>query len=341
MKLSSIKKNPDNPRIIKDDKFSKLVNSIKQFPKMMELRPMVIDSDGMLLGGNMRRAALESLGYKEVPDSWVKRANDLTEEEKQRFIIADNVGFGDWEWDTLANEWDSGDLSDWGLDVFVFDAEEQEEEALENDPTNNSVWIPDCLFESNNKYDIPTLKPELQATELLLPFKGWGVESRQKTTAAVWHFYVDDYRFEALWTNPEKVVGSGCTSIIEPNLSLYDTTPISYGIHLIYKKRWLARLMQKFGITIFADLNVSVKFAQYNRLGIPEGWNAFCTRGYSGKEAYLESEIKIAQEISGLDAPFMVVYGGGKKCKEIANKYNLTYVNDLMTDKKHSTHGKD
>lgn len=124
MKLTDIKPNPDNPRVIRDEKFKRLCNSIQDFPKMMELRPIVVDSDNVVLGGNMRLKALQSLGFKDVPDSWVKRAEDLTEEEKKRFIITDNAGFGEWDWDMLANEWNADDLVQWGLDVPVFDVEE-------------------------------------------------------------------------------------------------------------------------------------------------------------------------------------------------------------------------
>lgn len=117
MKLSNIKANPSNPRVIKDDRFQKLVKSISEFPKMMELRPMVINSDNVVLGGNMRLKALQELKYKEIPDNWVKRAEDLTDEEQRRFIIADNVGFGEHDWEMLANEWNVEELRDWGLDV--------------------------------------------------------------------------------------------------------------------------------------------------------------------------------------------------------------------------------
>lgn len=117
MKISEIKLNPNNPRIIKDDRFKKLVKSIEEFPKMMELRPMVINQDNIVLGGNMRLKAIKELGYKEIPDSWVKRADELTEEEQRRFIIADNVGFGEHDWEMLANEWDVEELGEWGLDV--------------------------------------------------------------------------------------------------------------------------------------------------------------------------------------------------------------------------------
>jgi hypothetical protein len=121
MKLSELKINPKNPRIIKDDRFMKLVKSVQEFPKMMKLRPIVIDNAGVVLGGNMRLKALQHLKYKEIPDEWVKRADELTEEEKQRFIVSDNVGVGDWNWDDLANEWDAVKLEEWGLELPGFD----------------------------------------------------------------------------------------------------------------------------------------------------------------------------------------------------------------------------
>jgi hypothetical protein len=121
MKLSDIKINPKNPRIIKDDRFKKLVKSIDEFPKMMSLRPIIVDSDGMVLGGNMRLKVLQHLKFKEIPDEWVKRADELTEEEKQRFIVSDNVGFGDWNWDDLSNDWDAVKLEEWGMELPGFD----------------------------------------------------------------------------------------------------------------------------------------------------------------------------------------------------------------------------
>lgn len=126
IKLSSIKANPNNPRIIKDDKFKKLVKSIKDFPKMMELRPMVVNSDNIVLGGNMRLKALKELGYKEVPKEWIKSADDLTEDEQRQFIIKDNIGFGEHDWEMLATEWDAEQLEDWGLDLPGFDIDVDE-----------------------------------------------------------------------------------------------------------------------------------------------------------------------------------------------------------------------
>jgi hypothetical protein len=116
MKLSDIHINPKNPRLIKDDRFYKLVKSIQEFPKMMELRPIITDSEGMILGGNMRFKALKELKYKEVPDQWVKRADELTDEEKQRFIIVDNIEMGEHDWEKLKSDWDKEQLIEWGLE---------------------------------------------------------------------------------------------------------------------------------------------------------------------------------------------------------------------------------
>ena len=121
IKLTTIKSNPNNPRVIRDEKFKKLVKSIEEFPKMMALRPMVVNEGMVVLGGNMRLKALKELGYKEVPDEWVKSAKDLTEDEIRRFIIADNVGFGEHDWEMLANEWNVEELGNWGLDIPGFD----------------------------------------------------------------------------------------------------------------------------------------------------------------------------------------------------------------------------
>ena len=122
IKLSKIKSNPNNPRIIKDDKSKKLVKSIKEFPEMMDKRPIVcvtdVDDRIYPLGGNMRLKAIQELGYKDIPDNWIMLADEWTEEKRQEFVIKDNVGFGEWDWDMIANEWDEQELMDWGLDVW-------------------------------------------------------------------------------------------------------------------------------------------------------------------------------------------------------------------------------
>jgi len=114
--IDKIKNNPDNPRVIKDYKFDKLVKSIEDFPEMLRLRPIVVDENNIILGGNMRYKAAVKAGLKEV---YAIQAEDLTDKQKQEFIIKDNSNFGEWDWDILANEWNVKDLTEWGLDVPI------------------------------------------------------------------------------------------------------------------------------------------------------------------------------------------------------------------------------
>lgn len=144
MKISQLKSNPNNPRIIKDDKFKKLCESIKNLPKMMELRPIVVDENFIVQGGNMRLKALIELGYKEIPDNWVKQAKDFNEDELKEFIIKDNVGFGEWDWDDLANNWDTDKLQEWGLDIPNFSEKEIDSDIIfsnELDSENNYIVL--------------------------------------------------------------------------------------------------------------------------------------------------------------------------------------------------------
>jgi DNA modification methylase len=126
--IKTVKPNPSNPRHIKDHKFTQLVKSIRHFPEMLQLRPIVVDADNIVLGGNMRLKACIEAGLKEVP---IIVASELTDEQQKEFIIKDNVGFGEWDWEQLANEWEIEQLSDWGLDLPI-EMEDTEIEAVED-----------------------------------------------------------------------------------------------------------------------------------------------------------------------------------------------------------------
>jgi len=115
IKISKIKRNPNNPRLIKDDKFKKLVKSIKGFPEMLNIRPIVVNEEMVVLGGNMRLKACQEAGLKEIP---IIKASELTAEQQREFIVKDNVGFGEWDWDMVANEWETDKLNDWGMGVW-------------------------------------------------------------------------------------------------------------------------------------------------------------------------------------------------------------------------------
>jgi DNA modification methylase len=150
VKISEIKANSKNPRIIKDDKFKKLVQSIREFPEMLEKRPLVcftdVDGKYVVLGGNMRLKAAQEVGLKELP---IVLADDWTQEQRDEFLIKDNVGFGEWDWDQLANEWDSDKLDEWGLDVPNFDTEvlEAEEDDFDTTPPEIPITVLGDLYE--------------------------------------------------------------------------------------------------------------------------------------------------------------------------------------------------
>jgi ParB-like chromosome segregation protein Spo0J len=133
MLINEIKPNPNNPRLIKDHKFKQLVKSIQDFPQMLELRPIVIDENNMVLGGNMRLKACIEAGLTDVP---VIHANNLSDEKKKEFIVKDNVGYGEWDWDALANEWNIEDLDNWGLDIPAF--------ANDIEPKDNAIGGTTC-----------------------------------------------------------------------------------------------------------------------------------------------------------------------------------------------------
>jgi ParB-like chromosome segregation protein Spo0J len=137
VKTKDIIPNENNPRILKDDKFKKLVQSIKDFPEMLEIRPIVVNNEMMILGGNMRLKAIQEIGLKEVP---IIKAENLTEQQQREFLIKDNVGFGEWDWDALANDWNPEELNQWGLDVpLLLDGVEPDD--LTDDAKNNPPMI--------------------------------------------------------------------------------------------------------------------------------------------------------------------------------------------------------
>ena len=133
--IKSLIANKNNPRFIKDDKFKKLVESIKAFPEMLELRPIIVDKEMIVLGGNMRLKACLEVGLKEV---WIDKAIGLSEAQKREFIIKDNVGFGSWDWDILANDYNVAQITDWGLDL-PNDMFAEEEEANEKPIKNKEI----------------------------------------------------------------------------------------------------------------------------------------------------------------------------------------------------------
>lgn len=159
--INKVRSNPNNPRIIKDDKFQKLVKSIQEFPQMLEIRPIVVNEDMIVLGGNMRLKACLEAGLKEIP---IIKASSLTEEQQKEFIIKDNVGFGEWNWNDLANTWDAEKLEEWGMSIPNWSAGIDENNMNEDDldlteefdPIGLSKDLQKVVFVFVNKQDAET-----------------------------------------------------------------------------------------------------------------------------------------------------------------------------------------
>lgn len=200
---------------------------------------------------------------------------------------------------------------------------------------NEDLYIPDQIFPSDNSWEIPNLRLDVQPKGAEIPFLAYGEQKRtfdMRGTGTL-HFYRDDYKFANIYDHPEKVLQHHPQNIVEPNFSLFNETPPAFGLQAVYKKRWIARAMQERGIGVFVDLNVAQKFIKLNLMGVPRGYNAFATRGYSDRIPALEIEYALAQAISGRDRPLFVCYGGGKGCRDFCNRVGAVYVTPIVVVK--------
>jgi hypothetical protein len=290
-------------------------------------RSIVIDEDGRVLAGNGVLEAAAAAGIervKVVPADGntiiAVQRRGLTEAQKTKLALYDNR---------------TGDLSEFDAGVLA-SIQLEDEHALDGLFTNDELEslfdglqvedettadaeaapltrydVPDALFATDNDWGVPLLDAKVQPIALDVPCRAWGKVPRKSRFNGTYHFYTDDYKFEALWDDPSPVVNSGCVAAVEPNFTTTKEMPRAFGLFQIYRKRWLARFWQTFGIKVFVDMNVSAMFYDLNRLGVPAGWKAFCTRGYTAQLDAIEAEHAIAAEIAGGD-PVFVVYGGGK-----------------------------
>lgn len=359
-KPSECHQHPHNPRKISKEDFKRLCDSIR-LNGFWEHRPLALEEvDGklLILCGNQRNKAAIKLKLPQVPTILY---TELTDDDRKELIARDNINNGETDYSILAVDpfWENTDFDFMGLEMPSYDDESGQDDkkptkAKEKpsegkkaasdddsgdddeieDETFQAKMFKDVLYDSDNIFDIPNLLLSEQAGRVEMPLNAWGANSRLRKDVATYHFYVDDYRFEALFKNPVKLVLSGCKAIVEPNCSCHDQTPIAWGIQLIYKKRFLARYFQECGIKVYADLNVSRKFIEYNKMGIPKGYNAFFTRGLDGWMESLKSDLRVAQEISGLERPNLVVYGGGDEIQDFCRKHGIVYVTDFINAKK-------
>ena len=339
----------------------------KSFRELGAGRSILLDKNNRIIAGNKSQQAAIATGITKVRivdtegDEIVavrRRDVDLDSKVGRELAFADNAT------QQVSLAWDEAELQqaaqDYGLDIadFGFDIEDlpqvtfptgddvhtnssnsdneesdNDEEEDETDPEKIDLYfkmLGDYVYPSNNEFDIPTLLMDNMPVHLELPLNPWGAEARYKKGITTYHFYVDDYRFEQLFKDPIKLLESGCKAIVEPNCSIHDQTPMAHAIWQTYRKRYLCRYLQECGMQIWVDLNVSPHFEEINALGVPEGYNAFCTRGVTGWLNTTERHLEMAKRISGLDKPNMFVYGGGEEIEEWCKAHDLVYVNEFM-----------
>lgn len=192
----------------------------------------------------------------------------------------------------------------------------------------------DVQFPSDNEYGIPLLDIEMQADNIPYPHQIYGFAARRKPMGGLWLFYTDDYRFDGLWNEPHNLLYSAPKAAVECNFSVFNTTSKAVALYQIYRKRWLARYWQSKGIRIFVDLNVPDPHFHLNLLGVPKGWKAYATRGYSHELRGMDEEYEIAVQHAGTSSVLYVCYGGGQAVKEHAQKRGWFYIPEVMTAKR-------
>ena len=340
----------------------------KSFRELGAGRSILLDKNNRIIAGNKSRQAAIATGITKVRivdtdgDEIVavrRRDVDLDSKVGRELAFADNatqqvsLAWDETELQAVQADVEGFDIADFGFDIedlpqVTFptgddvhtnssnsDNEESDndEEEDETDPEKIDLYfkmLGDYVYPSNNEFDIPTLLMDNMPVHLELPLNPWGAEARYKKGITTYHFYVDDYRFEQLFKDPIKLLESGCKAIVEPNCSIHDQTPMAHAIWQTYRKRYLCRYLQECGMQIWVDLNVSPHFEEVNALGVPEGYNAFCTRGVTGWLNTTERHWEMAKRISGLDKPNMFVYGGGEEIEEWCKAHDLVYVNEFM-----------
>ena len=357
---------PNNPRTITQVQLNRLCDSIRD-NGFWEHRPLGVERQGdrlVVLDGNQRLKAARRLKMKEVPCVIYE---GLTDDERTEIIMRGNINNGTWDTDLLQSDFSGVDYEAIGLNIELpepaglepavskpaglepeqdshADGEplQNTEQAADEDPDSEQDMervsfynrlLGDYIYPSDNEWGIPVLMKDNMPVHVELPINPWGAEARYKKMMTCYHFYVDDYRCAALFKDPMALLMSGCKQIVEPNCSIHDNTPAPFALWQIYRKRFLARFLQECGLQVFADLNVSHRFMEFNRLGIPDGYNAFFTRGVTGWENHLDLCLEQAQRISGCDCPNLNVYGGGKDIEEWCHRHQLPYIGEYIGGK--------
>ena len=340
----------------------------RSFKELGAGRSILLDKNGNIIAGNKSQKAAIAAGIKRVRvvettgDELVavKRTDvDIDSAEGRKMAYLDNLTtqvnltWDETELQAVQADVEGFDIADFGFDIedlpqVTFPTGENvntnssnnNNEESDNDEDDEPIdedkmkfyhdMLGDYVYPSNNEFDIPTLLTDNMPHHLELPLNPWGAEARYKKMMSTYHFYIDDYRFEQLFKDPIMLLTSGCKAIVEPNCSIHDQTPMAHAIWQTFRKRYLCRYLQECGMQIWVDLNVSPHFEEINALGVPEGYNAFCTRGVDGWLETTERHWQMAKRISGLDKPNMFVYGGGSNVEAWCKERDIVYVNEFI-----------
>lgn len=188
--------------------------------------------------------------------------------------------------------------------------------------------VPETVYPSDNEWEIPLLKLSMQAKAVEVPVVQWGDISRKTKVFGTYHFYCEDVKFRELMWDPTPPLRTGAMCLVEPNYSMYKDCRRADALGLVYRKRWAARTWQEFGVPVFVDLNVNERFFDLNMLGVPAGWKAYFTRGYSEYPEKNLPQYEMACERAGSDDILFVVYGGGKTIEKVAQDNGWTWIED-------------
>lgn len=319
---------PENPNAGTPRGAAMLEHSIGAFGPA---RSGVVDKDGVMRAGNHTAEQLFAAGIENVievettGDEWViVKRPDWTEEQAELYAISDNRSGELISFDPAvlaALEAKGRDLRPFWDDkekIALLQQASQEQTDDKDAPFSfSSSDVPDAVWPTDNEWGIPLLDLRMQADAIDQPLYAWGAGGSRllKRHGGTYHFYTEDSRFEALWTDPSLVLNSGCITAVEPNFSCYENMPRAVALHQVYRKRWISRWWQSQGLRVVVDLNVAAPHYDLNLLGVPDGWTAFATRGYTERIDLTDAEYEQACKKAGDRTPLFLVYGGGQQVR--------------------------
>jgi hypothetical protein len=349
IRLADYRPHPRNYNSHPASQIERLRASLRKFGQP---RNIVVWRNMFVTGHGVAQAAIaegwETLRANVIPDDWPEKRvlaflaadNELSRlsdpdqvaltailDEARQFDneLLQAMGYSDTEFDVLLSSFGEATEEDAVQSV-------DKPPAVSDDETAVMRWdVPDAVWPSDNEWGVPLLDIQREATFVDAPWGIWGATSRKATKVSTWFFYTEDYRYEALWDDPSGVLKSGCAVAAEPNFSCYSNMPPAVALWQIYRKRWIARWWQSRGVNILVDLNVATNHYSLNLLGVPVGWSAFATRGYTARLDDTHTEFEQAQRIAGPDVtPLFVVYGGGKAVKEECQRNGWLWLQEDM-----------